>query len=173
MVIHYENNTPFLSVSSLLRHVEVSHWGNIAVEETIDVYHSGAKLKGSFSRFEYQREQSGVSSVKAFKVKKFTSPSTCSLFPTNHILRQTLLPASASDVYYRDEIGNISTSNLREGDDSMELELRPRFPLFGGWRTHYVVGYNMPSYEFLYNSGKQCIFPPLNININPIMTRLS
>ena len=52
----------------MLRHIEVSHWGNIAIEETIDVYHNGAKLKGSFSRFEYQREQSGVSSVKSFKV---------------------------------------------------------------------------------------------------------
>nr|CAG4650097.1 EOG090X04O4 [Sida crystallina] len=136
VVVHYENNSPFLSVSSLLRHIEVSHWGNIAIEETVDVYHGGAKLKGSFSRFEYQREQSGVSSVKNFK---------------------TLLPPSASDVYYRDEIGNISTSNLREGDDNVELELRPRFPLFGGWKTHYVVGYNVPSYEFLFSSGNDFV----------------
>ncbi len=66
--MHYENNSPFLSVSPLVRHIEVSHWGNIAVEETLDIYHTGAKLKGSFSRFEYQRESSGVSSVKSFKV---------------------------------------------------------------------------------------------------------
>nr|CAG4638394.1 EOG090X04O4 [Cyclestheria hislopi] len=136
IVIHYENNNPFLTVSSLVRHIEISHWGNIAVEETIDVYHSGARLKGSFSRFEYQREQSGVSSVKSFK---------------------TLLPPSAADVYYRDEIGNISTSNLKEGEESVELEIRPRFPLFGGWKTHYVIGYNVPSYEFLYNSGDQFV----------------
>lgn len=69
---------------------------------------------------------------------------------------QTLLPASARDVYYRDEIGNISTSNLREMDDQMELELRPRFPLFGGWKTHYYIGYNVPSYQYLYNQGQQC-----------------
>jgi len=136
VVIHFENNSPFLSIAPLIRTIEVSHWGNIAVEETIDMYHTGAKLKGSFSRFEYQREQSGVSSVKGFK---------------------TLLPPSASDVYYRDEIGNISTSNLREEDDGVELELRPRFPLFGGWKTHYVIGYNLPSYEYLYNSGDQFV----------------
>lgn len=29
--------------------------------------HSGAKLRGSFSRYEFQRENSGVSSVKSFK----------------------------------------------------------------------------------------------------------
>ncbi|XP_057378869.1 dolichyl-diphosphooligosaccharide--protein glycosyltransferase subunit 1-like [Daphnia carinata] len=137
IIIHFENNSPFLSVGHLLRHIEVSHWGNIAVEETLDVYHGGAKLKGSFSRFEYQREQSGVSSVKSFK---------------------TVLPELAADVYYRDEIGNISTSNLRQEDDGdVSLELRPRFPLFGGWKTHYVVGYNLPSFANLFNSGDEFV----------------
>ncbi|XP_022099893.1 dolichyl-diphosphooligosaccharide--protein glycosyltransferase subunit 1-like [Acanthaster planci] len=134
--IHYENNNPFLVVTSMTRVIEVSHWGNIAVEETYDIYHSGAKLKGSFSRYDYQRMQDGYSSIKSFK---------------------TILPASAKDVYYRDEIGNISTSNLLEHEDHVELELRPRFPLFGGWKTHYVIGYNLPSYENLYNAGDKYI----------------
>lgn len=134
IIVHYENNSPFLAVSHLLRLVEVSHWGNIAVEETLDMYHTGAQLKGPFSRYDYQRQQDGLSSVKTFK---------------------TSLPASARDVYYRDEIGNISTSHLRETDDLVEVELRPRFPLFGGWKTHYMLGYNVPSYQYLYNSGDQ------------------
>ncbi|XP_064633039.1 dolichyl-diphosphooligosaccharide--protein glycosyltransferase subunit 1-like [Lineus longissimus] len=132
MVVHYENNTPFLTITKMTRVIEVSHWGNIAVEETIDMYHSGAKLKGSFSRYDYQRNQDGASSIKSFK---------------------TILPSSARDVYYRDEIGNISTSNLKELVDSVEVEFRPRFPLFGGWKTHYYIGYNVPSYEYLYNNG--------------------
>ncbi|XP_071784310.1 dolichyl-diphosphooligosaccharide--protein glycosyltransferase subunit 1-like [Asterias amurensis] len=134
--VHYENNNQFLVVTSMTRLIEVSHWGNIAVEETYDVYHSGAKLKGSFSRYDYQRTQDGYSSIKSYK---------------------TFLPASAKDVYYRDEIGNISTSNLLEHDDHVELELRPRFPLFGGWKTHYLIGYNLPSYENLYNSGDKYV----------------
>lgn len=133
MAIHYENNAPFLTITNLERVIEVSHWGNIAVEEMVDLLHTGALLKGPFSRYEYQREaHSGLSSIKSFK---------------------TVLPAAASDAYYRDEIGNISTSHMKILSDSVELELRPRFPLFGGWRTHYVVGYNVPSYEYLYNSG--------------------
>jgi len=52
----------------MTRVIEVSHWGNIAVEETYDLIHSGAVLKGPFSRYEYQRHQDGVSSVKSFKV---------------------------------------------------------------------------------------------------------
>lgn len=132
MTVHYENNNAFLVVSRLERVLEVSMWGNIAVEETVDVRHNGAVLKGSFSRYEFQRENSGVSAVKSFK---------------------TFLPASANGVYYRDDIGNISTSAMRVLDDAVELDLRPRFPLFGGWKTHYVLGYNVPSYEYLYNKG--------------------
>ncbi|XP_043934347.1 dolichyl-diphosphooligosaccharide--protein glycosyltransferase subunit 1 [Protopterus annectens] len=133
--VHYENNTPFLTVASMTRLIEVSHWGNIAVEETVDLKHTGAVLKGPFSRYDYQRQpDSGISSIKSFK---------------------TILPAAAQDVYYRDEIGNISTSHLAVLDDSVDMEIRPRFPLFGGWKTHYVIGYNLPSYEYLYNLGDQ------------------
>lgn len=131
--IHYDNNTPFLKVTKLTRTIELSHWGNVAVTEVIDIVHHGAKLKGSFSRYDYQREtNSGMSSVKSFKM---------------------YLPASASSVYYRDVIGNISTSNQRTLLDSVELDIRPRFPLFGGWKTHYTIGYNVPAYEYLYNNG--------------------
>jgi len=133
LIVHYENNSPFLTITRLERLIEISHWGNIAVEEKIEIVHTGAKLKGSFSRFDYQRESSsGINSIKAFK---------------------TILPASAKDVYYRDDIGNISTSNMWTKHDSVELTLRPRFPLFGGWKTRYVIGYNVPSYEYLFADG--------------------
>uniref|UniRef100_A0A8C6FZH7 Dolichyl-diphosphooligosaccharide--protein glycosyltransferase subunit 1 n=1 Tax=Moschus moschiferus TaxID=68415 RepID=A0A8C6FZH7_MOSMO len=133
--VHSENNSPFLTISSMTRVIEVSHWGNIAVEESVDLKHTGAALKGPFSRYDYQRQpDSGLSSVRSFK---------------------TILPAAAQDVYYRDEIGNVSTSHLLVLDDSVEMEIRPRFPLFGGWKTHYIVGYNLPSYEYLYNLGDQ------------------
>ncbi len=71
-------------------------------------------------------------------------------FFTGYIL-QTSLPASARDVYYRDEIGNVSTSHVREMQDQVEVEIRPRFPLYGGWKTHYILGYNVPSYQYLFN----------------------
>uniref|UniRef100_A0A1L8E285 Dolichyl-diphosphooligosaccharide--protein glycosyltransferase subunit 1 n=1 Tax=Nyssomyia neivai TaxID=330878 RepID=A0A1L8E285_9DIPT len=133
LVVHYENHSPFLTVKRLERIIEVSHWGNIAVEETIDMVHTGAILKGSFSRYDFQKDtRSGQSSVKSYK---------------------TILPASASGVYYRDTNGNISTSAMRILKDSVELDLRPRFPLFGGWRTHYTLGYNVPSFEYLFSSG--------------------
>lgn len=137
MTIHYENHSPFLTVTRLERSIEVSHWGNIAVEETIDIVHSGATLKGSFSRYDYQKDsRSGLPSVKSYK---------------------TILPASAFGVYYRDTNGNISTSNMRIRKDAVELTLRPRYPLFGGWKTHYTLGYNVPSYEYLFSNGDKYI----------------
>lgn len=38
-------------------------------------------------------------------------------------------------------------------ENSVEVELRPRFPLFGGWNTQYILGYNIPSYTYLYAKG--------------------
>lgn len=126
MSLHYENNGPFLATLDLVREIEVSHWGNVAVTEHFHMRNVGGELKGSFSRFDFQRTPAagGVAAAKTFI---------------------TRLPKDATEVYYRDIIGNISTSNLAEGDDGLELEVRPRFPLFGGWQTKYTVGYNLPA----------------------------
>lgn len=133
--LHYENNSPFLTVNEMTRWIEVSHWGNVAVEETYHMTHEGAQLKGHFSRYDYQRSPAHAA-IKSFK---------------------TVLPAAARDVYYRDEIGNISTSNMLTQHDSVEVELRPRFPLFGGWQTRYYLGYNVPAYQYLFNKGDKYI----------------
>lgn len=39
--IHFENNGPFLVVAELERIIEISHWGNIAVEEHLHIKHVG------------------------------------------------------------------------------------------------------------------------------------
>lgn len=68
--VHYENNSPFLTITSMTRVIEVSHWGNIAVEENVDLKHTGAVLKGPFSRYDYQRQpDSGIASIRSFKVQ--------------------------------------------------------------------------------------------------------
>ena len=136
--IHYENNSPFLTVTKLERVIEVSHWsGMVSIEETIDVLHTGAQLKGPFSRYEFQREPTnGISSVKSWKTK---------------------LPLNARDIYYRDEIGNISTSNLKATSQQLVADLRPRFPLFGGWKTHYVLGYYVSTQDILFNEGNDFV----------------
>ena len=46
---------------------------------------------------------------------------------------------------------------MKELQDQVEVEIRPRFPLYGGWKTHYMLGYNVPSYQYLFNKGNQYI----------------
>lgn len=130
ITIHYENNTPFIAVTHLLRTVEVSPWsGSISIINDVKVAHIGAKLIGGFSRFEYQRDHSnGVSSVRNFVVD---------------------LPKTSRDIYFRDGIGNISTSNVKTTSTKTVVGIKPRFPLFGGWVTDFNLGYKIPIKDFI------------------------
>ncbi|RUS23765.1 Ribophorin I, partial [Jimgerdemannia flammicorona] len=154
--VHYENTKPLLTFSRVRRELEVSHWGgNLAVEEHFELKHDGARaqdicilhaaditvnlpflipsiphslcrLKGQFSRIQFQ--QSAYVHHQTIVLKALTFK----------------LPAGASDPYYRDEIGNVSTSNFRATPRETTLELRPRYPLFGGWNYTWYHGYNLP-----------------------------
>ena len=42
----FENNNKFFTLTRLERVIEILHWGNITIEETIDLLHTGALLKG-------------------------------------------------------------------------------------------------------------------------------
>lgn len=33
-----------------------------------------------------------------------------------------------------------------------QLEIEPRFPIFGGWRTSFTIGYSLPLQDFLFVS---------------------
>lgn len=33
-----------------------------------------------------------------------------------------------------------------------ELEIEPRYPLFGGWKSTFVIGYGLPLQDFLFES---------------------
>ncbi|CAG8561829.1 9463_t:CDS:2 [Paraglomus brasilianum] len=138
--IHYPYQKAILRIKSLRRELEVSHWGgNLAVEETFDLINDGARLQGQFSRLEYQRTQ---------------------YFPQSESIAAHLLsiifPPGAADAYYRDEIGNVSTSNFRNEPNRSVFEFKPRYPLFGGWNYTWYHGYNLPLNKFLrYHEGKE------------------
>ncbi|CAN0435979.1 unnamed protein product, partial [Scytosiphon promiscuus] len=60
-------HAPFAKVTSCLREIEVSNWGNIAVEEHYDLVHAGAKLKGGFSRMDYMAKRHADSPNPSFR----------------------------------------------------------------------------------------------------------
>lgn len=133
ILVHFENNHPFAVVEELEREIEISHWGSVQVTEHYKLAHAGAKHKGVFSRVEYQ-SRPGASGVSSFK----------------HLLAE--LPPRVHSVYYRDDIGNISSSRLRTNSKKSELLIEPRYPLLGGWKATFVIGYGVPLKDFLFES---------------------
>ncbi|XP_052201763.1 dolichyl-diphosphooligosaccharide--protein glycosyltransferase subunit 1A [Diospyros lotus] len=133
IVVHFENNKPFAVAQELVREIEISHWGNLQVTEQYNLIHGGAQTMGEFSRLEYQARPH-VRGASAFK---------------NLVAK---LPPRAHSVYYRDEIGNISTSHLWGDAKKTLLEFEPRYPMFGGWRTSFTIGYGLPLKDFLFQS---------------------
>ncbi|KAH1036713.1 hypothetical protein GLYMA_20G180300v4 [Glycine max] len=133
VLIHFENNNAFAVVEELEREIEISHWGSVQVTERYSLVHAGARHKGVFSRVEYQTKPGGTG-VSSFK----------------HLLAK--LPPRVHSVYYRDGIGNISSSHLRTDSWKSELEIEPRYPLFGGWKSTFVIGYGLPLQDFLFES---------------------
>merc|ERR1712232_657100 len=96
-------------------------------EESWNLHHAGALLKGTFSRLDYMRGSAGNS------VREFVH----------------WLPQGAVDLYYRDIIGNISTSHAFPHEKNVKFEIQPRFVMFGGWKNEFKTGYNLPSSRYL------------------------
>ncbi|KAM5573947.1 dolichyl-diphosphooligosaccharide--protein glycosyltransferase subunit 1A [Rosa sericea] len=139
IVVHFESNQPFAVAEELVREIEISHWGNVQVTEHYKFVHGGAQSKGEFSRLDYQAR-----------------PHVRGQYAIRRLVAK--LPPRAHSVYYRDEIGNISTSNLWSDSKKTELEIEPRYPVIGGWKTAFTIGYGLPLHDFLFQSdGKRLI----------------
>jgi oligosaccharyltransferase complex subunit alpha (ribophorin I) len=89
--IHFEFNYPIGVFNYAQTTYEVSHWGNIAREDKYQIENIGAELQGEFGRVDYDEtgRSGGKNGIK--------------------ILRANL-PLRSFGLWYRDEIGNVSTS---------------------------------------------------------------
>lgn len=108
-------------------------------------------LRGQFSRLAHQQSK--------FHASK----------PAQILTELTLrLPPSAHSVYYYDVIGNVSTSHFRPGQGATttsltgraprvvdgQLEIKPRYPVLGGWNYTFTVGWDSPLSEALHVDAK-------------------
>ncbi|EGN93047.1 hypothetical protein SERLA73DRAFT_190196 [Serpula lacrymans var. lacrymans S7.3] len=137
VVVHYNFDYPVLEIKKLQRSAEISHWGsNLNIEDKIHLYNAGPTLKGHFSRLEHQSQN----------FYRTLGP---------HILASLTLylPAGIRNTYFYDIIGNVSTSHLRtapsvgknaRGNQFSVLEMRPRYPIMGGWNYTYTLGWDAP-----------------------------
>ncbi|CAH1758130.1 6209_t:CDS:2 [Entrophospora sp. SA101] len=135
--VHYEYQKPIITIKNLRRDLDLSHWGgNLAIEEHFNITNDGARLKGQFSRVKYQKRFFNSHEMMVLNNLKID------------------LPINTKDIYYRDEIGNVSTSHLeyhyqKDKGNSVFLKIKPRFPLFGGWNYTWNHGYNVPLGDFV------------------------
>ncbi|KAK5663324.1 hypothetical protein OQA88_3752 [Cercophora sp. LCS_1] len=130
--IRFEFNKPVSHVTNLERDIEVSHWGgNVAFEERYTLIHRGANLSSLFNRVKWAQSMYYA--------------------PTTHALKELKFPlrAGSVDAYYTDVIGNISTSKFRSGKRDALLEIKPRYPIFGGWKFPFTIGWNSDAKNFL------------------------
>jgi oligosaccharyltransferase complex subunit alpha (ribophorin I) len=125
--VHYKNAFPFLEAGSVVREIAISHWGNVYFEELYDISHNGAKIVGEWSR---------LSTMTSEEATIGSAPQL-----------PAIIPPQSRWIYFRDDIGNISTSRLRPTQQGVQVVLVPRFPLFGGWRSKFIFGYSLPLTE--------------------------
>jgi len=137
ITVHYFLGAPVLEVATLKRAAEISHWGaNLNIQNDIALRNAGPALKGHFSRVVHQ------------------SQTYFNRLPPHIIPSLTLhLPPGIHSAYYYDLNGNVSTSRLRvapsvpkaaERNQYSTLELRPRYPLMGGWNYSFSLGWDSP-----------------------------
>jgi len=140
LTVHFHHRGKFITLTSVTKEFEISMYGMVSVEEVDELVHTGAKLKGGFSRIDYDSERARGNSYDTLTA---------------------ILPRRAENVYYRDIIGNITTSKLRKESKFQHLSLRPRFPMFGGWKTQWYMGYIVPTEDVLYHNGSTFQFMAL------------
>lgn len=130
--VRFDFTKPVTHISELERDVEVSHWGgNIAFEERYTLHHRGANLTSQFNRVKWAQSQ-------------FMNPNT-------YALKELRVPLQVGsvDAYFTDTIGNVSTSKFRTSKREALLELKPRYPVFGGWKYPFTIGWNSDAANFL------------------------
>ena len=114
----FEYNDPQLLLTEATKTVTVSHWGNINVDEHFELENVGAKLKGEFSRVDYDYYRKGDNCLKTIFAE---------------------YPVYIQGMYFHDYIGNISSTNAFRDEEAgkVSLNYHPRFPVCGGWKIDW------------------------------------
>ena len=125
IIIHMNYNDPLPIYTSVTRTATVSHWKRINIDEEYRLSNRISTLDGEFGRIDYNQ----------WKIRYAISEFEC------------YLPKSTEDLYYTDEIGNVTSSRAFRNNKHTKFMLEPRFPLMGGWKTYWKQGYTLPLWD--------------------------
>ena len=120
----FEYTDPLLILTEASKSLTVSHWGNILVDEYFAMENIGSKLKGEFSRVDFEYYRKGENCLKQISAR---------------------YPWYIQSMYFNDYIGNISSTNAYREEDHVSLKYYPRYPICGGWKVDWNQGYQMPT----------------------------
>lgn len=147
LTIHYLNTRPFLQAPSVVREIGISHWGNVYVEERYHLQHIGPRMVGEWSRYRVMTDRAASKGAASQGI--------------------AVLPPDARWIYFRDDIGNISSSVVRRSLTDVQVALVPRFPLVGGWETQFKFGYSLPLGSIVQRDSQVSGSFVLQTSINP------
>jgi oligosaccharyltransferase complex subunit alpha (ribophorin I) len=128
--VHYDSSKPYIYATEAHRDIELNHWTkDIWVEENYSITNKGPKLTGEFSRVTH-----AYSKMQALNTATYLES------------LEMDLPFDANEAYFRDQIGNVSTSNFRlskSKSKSANFKITPRYPIYGGWKYTWYQGYHL------------------------------
>ncbi|RKF61157.1 Dolichyl-diphosphooligosaccharide--protein glycosyltransferase subunit 1 [Erysiphe neolycopersici] len=130
--VRYQFTKPLIHMSKLERDIEISHWGgNVAFEERYSLINRAANLSQLFSRVEWA--------------------SSAYYNPPTTAIKEIKIPLKVGSLspYYIDIIGNVSTSRFRSNKHEANLDIKPRYPIFGGWKYPFRIGWDADSKKYL------------------------
>lgn len=86
-----------------------------------------------------------------------------------------LLPVNTWGFSLRDELGNVSSTHATRLKQNTEVQIQPRFPIFGQWNSTWLVEYNLYTEDLVKyddNSGNYIFDSELKLPYGNIPARL-
>ncbi len=124
--LRYENAAHFADADAVEREIDVGYFAGASYEERYSVRNAGPELEGEWSRFD---DLTRAREARRGVVARLAAE----------------LPPGAEGPTFRDGIGNISTSVIvRTPAGRVGVVLEPRYPLYGGWRATFSLGWRVP-----------------------------
>lgn len=150
--IRFKNNRGFLIAKRAVKDFYLNHLGVIAVKEEYDVTNGGARHEGEWSRVDHGSSMGSKYGGVMGDV-------------------WANLPGDSTHVEYKDLIGNVTSSKLREAvKGKRQLQLVYRYPLMGGWNNLFWITYELILKNYMtskenYHEIKLPLFPSLNTDM--------
>ncbi|EER33310.1 conserved hypothetical protein [Candida tropicalis MYA-3404] len=132
MGLMYDHNRPLTKAVSLNRSIwlPASDINKVSIEEYYELTNTGAELDKGFSRVDWMKGRyEGVRNHWALSHLEFP-----------------LLDRAFDDYYYTDKVGVVSTHKIFKN----HLLLQPRYPIFGGWKYNFTLGWSEDLSKFVH-----------------------